>query len=122
MASIYYTTLWTDSDCTIACWHEHETIEQAMKCMPCAGAYVVAVEDGVMRALTVEEDAQFNRLLFPATPVPVLVEKCKVRPREEAEDMVEFVMRWMNSREIEELQRIYDEHAGAWLRSRRKRP
>jgi hypothetical protein len=120
-SSSYYTTVWTDSHCMIGCWHEHAAIEEAMACMPCAGGYVVAVEDGVMRALTPEEDARFESLLPVSKPVPLQKEKCDVPPRTESEEMVEFVMRWMNSREIDELEKIYDEHAEVWLRSRRKR-
>ena len=55
MKSIYYSAAWTDSGFLLGCSHEHETIVEADSCIPCAGGYVVGVENGVMRSLTAEE-------------------------------------------------------------------
>jgi len=58
MSSIYYSAVWTDSGFFLRCSHEHETIGEANSCIPCAGGYVVAVEDGVMCSLTAAEEAE----------------------------------------------------------------
>jgi hypothetical protein len=60
MNSIHYSAAWTDSDLFCVCCHEHETIGEAHSCIPCAGGYIVAVENGVMRALTAKEEAEFQ--------------------------------------------------------------
>src|ERR1035441_8591090 len=61
MKSNYYSAAWTDSEFLLGCSHEHETIVDADSCIPCAGGYVVDVENGVMRSLTAEEEAEFQR-------------------------------------------------------------
>jgi hypothetical protein len=58
---MHYSAAWTDSGLLLACSHEHETIREADSCIPCAGGYVVGVENGVMRSLTAEEEAEFQR-------------------------------------------------------------
>lgn len=63
MTAIFYFAAWTDSACFCSCWHEHRTVGEAADCISYAGAYVIAVEDGVMRALTAEEEAQFQRAI-----------------------------------------------------------
>ena len=55
-----YSAAWTDSGFLLDCSHEHETIAEADSCIPCAGGYVVAVENGVMRSLTAKEEAEFQ--------------------------------------------------------------
>jgi hypothetical protein len=60
MSSMYYSAAWTDSGFLLGCSHEHETIVEADSCIPCAGGYVVAVENGVMRSLTAEEESEFQ--------------------------------------------------------------
>jgi hypothetical protein len=60
MSSMYYFAAWTDSGFFLGCSHEHETIVEANSCIPCAGGYVVAVENGVMRSLTAEEESEFQ--------------------------------------------------------------
>jgi hypothetical protein len=70
---MYYSAAWTDSEFLLGCSHEHETIGEAGSCIPCAGGYVVAVEDGVMRSLTAEEEAEFQRVHYaPRTDKPPL--------------------------------------------------
>jgi hypothetical protein len=71
MNSIYYSAAWTDSGCLISCWHEHPTIREATECINGAAGYVVGVEDGVMRALTVDEEAEFQRAIHEHTDEPV---------------------------------------------------
>ena len=60
MKSIYYSAAWTDSGCLFGCGHEHETLMEAALCIPCAGGYLVAIENGVMRSLSTEEEAEFQ--------------------------------------------------------------
>jgi hypothetical protein len=73
MKSTYYPAAWTDSGFFLGCPHEHETIVEADSCIPCAGGYVVGVENGVMRSLTAEEEAEFQRVHYaPRTDKPPL--------------------------------------------------
>ena len=60
MSSNYYSAAWTECGCFITCPHEHKTVIEAKSCIPCAGGYVVAVEDGVTRSLTAEEEDEFQ--------------------------------------------------------------
>jgi hypothetical protein len=65
MTSIYYSAVWDDSGCLISCWHEHATIPEATECINGAAGYVVGVENGLilMRSLTADEEAEFQRAL-----------------------------------------------------------
>jgi len=68
-----YSAAWTDSGFLLGCSHEHETIVEADSCIPCARGYVVGVENGVMRSLTAEEEAKFQRAHYaPRTDKPPL--------------------------------------------------
>ena len=60
MDRIFYFAAWTDSGCLLGCFHEHATPSEAAVCIDSAGGYVVAVENGVLRALTAEEESQFQ--------------------------------------------------------------
>ncbi len=60
MVSIYYSAFWTDSGFLISCCHEHPTIREASYCITCAGAYVLATENGVLRKLSFFEEAEFQ--------------------------------------------------------------
>src|SRR5208283_1707362 len=72
-SSMFYSAAWTDSGFLLGCSHEHETIVGADCCIPCAGGYVVGVENGVMRSLTAEEEAEFQRAHYaPRTERPPL--------------------------------------------------
>ncbi len=62
MSSMHYFAAWTECGCLLGCSHEHETIVEADSCIPCASGSVVAVENGVMRSLTAEEEAEFQRV------------------------------------------------------------
>jgi len=84
MSSMYYFAAWTDSGFFLGCSHEHETIAEADSCIPCAGGYVVAVENGVMRSLTADEEAEFQRA-HCARPIDnPAVETTPVAPAEAA--------------------------------------
>jgi hypothetical protein len=73
MTAIFYFAAWTDSGCLCGCWHEHQTVGEAAACIPDAGSYVIAVEDGVMRALTADEEAQFQGAIHaPGAVKPAL--------------------------------------------------
>ena len=61
MNSIYYFAAWTNSECLLGCDHEHQTVTAAVACISCAGGYVIAVENGMLRALTDDEEAEFQR-------------------------------------------------------------
>ena len=81
---MFYSAAWTDSGFLLGCSHEHETIVEAASCIPCAGGYVVAVENGVMRSLTAEEEAEFQRVHYaPRTDKPPL-DAIRAEPTEAA--------------------------------------
>jgi hypothetical protein len=63
MKSTYYSAAWTDSGCLLDCGHEHETLVDAASCIPCAGGYVVGIENGVMRSLRTEEESEFQSVI-----------------------------------------------------------
>jgi len=81
MSSMYYFAAWTDSGFLLGCAHEHKKIVEADSCIPCAGGYVVAVENGVMRSLTAEEESEFQRAHYAHRPE---VETTPVEPAEAA--------------------------------------
>ena len=84
MSSMYYSAAWTDSEFLLGCSHEHETIGKADSCIPCAGGYVVGVENGVMRSLTAEEEAEFQRVHYaPRSDKPPL-DEIRAAPAEAA--------------------------------------
>jgi hypothetical protein len=61
--NVYYFAAWTDSGFLLGCDHEHQSVAEAVDCnssISHAGSYVVAVEDGVLRALTDVEEAEFE--------------------------------------------------------------
>jgi len=73
MNSTHYSAAWTDSGFFFDCSHKHKTIAKADSCIPCAGGYVVAVENGVMRCLTTEEEGEFQRMHYASrTAKPTL--------------------------------------------------
>ena len=81
MTSIYYFAAWTDCGCLLGCSHEHGTVGEAVACFSCAGGYVVAVENGVLRALTTKEELRLVRLtaigqqpLKPSTMTPLAMQ------------------------------------------------
>jgi hypothetical protein len=72
MPSTHYFSAWTDSGCLLGCDHEHQTVTSAAACVSCAGGYVIAVEKGVLRALTDAEEAEFQHARYgtPAAAKP----------------------------------------------------
>jgi len=84
MSSMYYSAAWTDSGFLLGCSHEHETIVEADSCIPCAGGYVVAVENGVMRSLTAEEESEYQRAHYERRSDNPAVETTAVAPAEAA--------------------------------------
>lgn len=63
---MFYSAAWTNFGWFSSCEHSHETIGDANSCpsIQCAGSYVVGVEDGVMRSLTDEEEAEFQLVRY----------------------------------------------------------
>jgi hypothetical protein len=72
MKSTYYSAAWTDSGCLLGCGHEHETLVEAASCIPCAGGFVVGIENGVVRSLrTEEEESEFQSVIHSSKkPAP----------------------------------------------------
>jgi hypothetical protein len=68
----YYSAAWTDSGCLFVCGHEHATLTEAVTCIPCAGGYVVGIENGVMRSLSPKEESEFQAVIrdHSAKPAP----------------------------------------------------
>lgn len=66
MSSIYYFAAWTDSGFLLGCYHQHNTIASATACISAAGGYVIADENGVMRALSGKEEAAFQCVMWGA--------------------------------------------------------
>jgi len=96
-----YSAAWTDSGFLLACPHEHETVGEADSCIPCAGGYVVGVENGVMRFLTPEEEAEFQRLhyaaLDAASPIGIKEPRQNVPPQREGETLLDYVFRFLSA-------------------------
>ncbi|HEX7288357.1 MAG TPA: hypothetical protein VF532_19390 [Candidatus Angelobacter sp.] len=46
------------------CSHQHPTVISAVACMSSAGEYIVAVEDGVIRALTNVEEVEYEYSIY----------------------------------------------------------
>jgi len=57
---MFYSAAWTECGRFMSCWHEHKTVVEAASCIPCAGGYVVGVENGAMRSLKAEEESEFQ--------------------------------------------------------------
>jgi hypothetical protein len=64
MRSTFYFAAWTDSGCLLGCDHQHQTVTSAAACISCAAGYVVAVEKGVLRALTDAEETEFQQAMY----------------------------------------------------------
>jgi hypothetical protein len=65
---LFYFAAWTDSGCLLGCSHEHKAVTSAVACISCAGGYVVAVENGVLRQLTDKEEAEFQYANYGIEP------------------------------------------------------
>lgn len=99
MTSIYYSAAWTECGRLINCWHEHDTVVEAASCIPCAGGYVVAVENGAMRSLTAAEESEFQGAILsdsaddPAVEPALAAPRESIPPRGEGETLLEFALR-----------------------------
>jgi hypothetical protein len=89
---VFYSAAWTDSGFLLGCSHEHETIVEAASCIPCAGGYVVAVENGAMRSLTAEEESEFRCAVPSHSADNPAVETTPPAPAEAASDSGYAVM------------------------------
>jgi hypothetical protein len=83
----YYFAAWTDSECLFGCEHCHSTVLSAVACTtPDAGGYVVAVENGKLRALNEAEEVEFQRYKYGIEPAakesvaPSLLVQLMLRP------------------------------------------
>jgi hypothetical protein len=56
---LYYFAAWTDGGCLLGCDHHHGTVISAVACSSEAGGYVIAVENGHLRALNDAEEEAF---------------------------------------------------------------
>jgi hypothetical protein len=81
---MYYSAAWTECGCFIGCSHEHKTVMEAKSCIPCAGGYVVGVENGAMRSLTAEEESEFQCAVPSHSTHNPAVETTPVAPAEAA--------------------------------------
>jgi len=112
MTSIYYFAAWTDSGCLLGCSHEHATPGEAVACIDCAGGYVVAVEKGVLRALTANEEARFQSAMDaihdkqasiePALPTPAVYGPNGRLHRFRGERLLDFVLRFLDCYDLGE--------------------
>ena len=66
MAALFYSAAWTDSGRLSGCNHQHLTVVAAVVCgqSACAGAYVIAVEDGAQRELDDREEREFELAMY----------------------------------------------------------
>jgi hypothetical protein len=59
MESTYYFAAWTECGCLLGCEHKHKTVTEAVNCIPRAGGYLVAVQNGLHRALNGQEEREY---------------------------------------------------------------
>lgn len=100
MNSTYYSAASVECGCFLSCDDRHSTIAEAVGCIRRAGGYVVAVENGVTRALTCEEEAEFQSIVYKAVPpAPPRTRSPSASPpqRDPGETLVEFVLRLMST-------------------------
>jgi hypothetical protein len=71
MSSTFYFSAWADSGCLLGCSHEHQTVPAAVACISCTGGYVIAVEKGVLRALTDAEEVEFQKAMYGSKVEPL---------------------------------------------------
>jgi hypothetical protein len=62
-ATSYYAAYAESRYAVTACFHDHQTVYSAAACIHSAGGYVVAVEDGVLRALSDTEEVEFQKAM-----------------------------------------------------------
>jgi len=62
-ATSYYAAYAESRYSVTACFHDHQTVYSAAACIHSAGGYVVAVENGVLRALSDTEEVEFQKAM-----------------------------------------------------------
>jgi hypothetical protein len=72
MRSTHCPAAWIDSGCFIVCEHKHETLVDAVSCIPGADGYVVSIENGVMRSLSRKEESNFESVIRATFECPPL--------------------------------------------------
>jgi hypothetical protein len=92
MSAIYYFAAWTDSGCLCSCSHEHQTVGEAVACISCAGSYVIAVQTGVLRALTPEEEAQSQHASSSPRAVKSAVDPIRVAEEQYRNDGARYAV------------------------------
>lgn len=63
MTTIYRAACAESRYCISACSHDHQTVCSAVACISCADGYVVAFDDGVLRALSDLEEMEFQEAM-----------------------------------------------------------
>ena len=133
MTPISYFAAWTDSGCLLGCWHEHKTVSEAASCISSAGGYVIAIESGALRALSADEESEFQRTLDTTRtnqPMPQHAEPTGAATttptagrseRGHGQTLVEFVLNWLNKWEVGELKRLHAKQTPALIKRRRKK-
>jgi hypothetical protein len=66
---LYYFAAWTDSGCLLGCQDHHQTVISAANCISVAGGYVIAVENGKLRALNEAEEELFRLAYYGVNAV-----------------------------------------------------
>jgi hypothetical protein len=61
MKATYYLASYAEGKFLVTCSHAHLAVHSAVACISTAGGYVVAVEDGLLRALTDAEEVEFQK-------------------------------------------------------------
>jgi hypothetical protein len=61
MNTTCYLASYAEGKFLVTCSHAHLTVHSAAACISTAGGYVVAVEDGLLRALTDAEEVEFQK-------------------------------------------------------------
>ena len=69
MSNVYYFAAYTDRGCLVGCDHEHATVVSATACISCARGYPIAVDNGVLRALNDDEEAEFQEAMYGSEEV-----------------------------------------------------
>ena len=65
MISTWYHAAYADGGRYLRlCFHQHSTVISAAACISSAGEYVVAVENGFIRALTTVEEVEYEYALY----------------------------------------------------------
>jgi hypothetical protein len=83
MSSFYYSAAWTDSGFLLGCSHEHATIVESDFCIRRAGGYVLATENGALRALTMDDEPEFQAVHRASRTGNLAVETTPATPAED---------------------------------------